>query len=656
MSLGKLPDFLLNISGAVMVEDEKYSYRFASFRLYVGERQLFHKNTVIPLEPKVFDVLTALVEKSGHLVEKEELLDLVWADSVVEEASIARAVYTLRKVLGEGNKGGKFIETVAKKGYRFVADVEKVDEALPAKLSNANSAGAVAIPDVIRQDSARNSSIEPAINPPGNKTRFILLSVGFITAVFLLTVLSFDLWPESKSKNRPRSIAILPLTPINSTARDEIFEVGIADALILRLNSMKGFIIRPLSATRKYTEVDQDALAAGNQQKVDYVLSSNYQLANGRIRVTSQLFNVATGQIEETFKCEKETGDDFSMQDAVAREIGNKLHSFWGAAASGLASKRGTTNDDAYRLYLQGRSLTYNLAPSDAPKAIQRFEAAIRLDPSFARAYSGLAHAYVASGNLSGGIGDDYTNAKNAVRAALRLDSGLAEGFAVSGEMKFAIEWDVTGGEKELLRAIELDPNSDFVHERYASYLAARGRFDEALTESKTALEINPLSYTAQRDRGRILYLARRYDEAIAQFESVMDVYHDLGVYGGWLPLSYELKGDFAGAYSSFMKLQGKMNPELLAVLQNTYETSGWEGLRRKRFEMRLVNNQNSTNYYGLARQSAMIGEKELAFEYLNAAVENHQGQLQMTKVEPPFDVLRDDPRFDQILARVGLK
>ena len=215
----------------------------------------------------------------------------------------------------------------------------------------------------------------------------------------------------------------------------------------------------------------------------------------------------------------------------------------------------------------------------------------------------------------------------------------------------------LSGGGKRSSPRHRTRTNSNLAHEQYASYLAAVGRFDEAIAESTIALEIDPNSYTSQRNRGRILYLARRYDEAILQFKRVWEVHQDLGVFAGWLWVSYEMKGDHAQAYEWFMKIQKRTNPQLIELFQNAYETSGWQGVRQKVFELQLINEQNpSTNYYGMARQCALLGKKEQAFEYLNKAIENRAGQVQMLNVEPPFDILRDDPRFDELVKRVGIQ
>ena len=647
----------------------------------------------VQLSEKAFETLCVLVRNSGHLVRKDELLNQVWADSFVEENNLDKCIHAIRRALGEKPGEQKIIETVRKHGYRFVVEARRVEEEVePTDEKSAIHSKTKQIPPqtfprlverietqklgaVIALENQRHEAdtnqpeestrqtghLELASATPVNKSKpkyraFVV--AGLILGAIGLGYYFFYAGKTAAGVNGKKSIAVLPLKPINTANREEIYEVGIADSLILRLSSMKGFIVRPLSATRKYADIGQDPLAAGREQQVDYVLASNYQLAGGKIRVTAQLFDVASGQVEVTYKSEKEAGDVFAMQDSIAGEVGNKVLARFAVTSNSPAAKRGTTNEEAYRLYLQGRSLTYNRTAAAARKAVEYFEQAIRLDPNFARAYSGMAHAYITSGNLGGGLPRvEYEKAREAATKALELDNNLAEGYAVSGELKFTYEWDFAGAEQDLATAIRLEPNSDLAHERYAFYLAVRGRFDEAHAEAKTAQEINPNSLQHQQINGVILYLARRYDEAIIQLRRVLEVDENHATAYGWLRLAYEMKGDDAGAYEWFVKGQKRNNPEQIGVYQNAYATSGWRGVKQIISEQQKSNEQNLlSNYYGMARQCAMLGEKEQAFAYLNKAIEKRQGQMTMLNVEPGFDSLRDDPRFNELVRRVGLK
>ena len=650
MSLGKIPDFLLTFSESKMIGGPNHSYSFKMFRLDAGERRLSQNGVPIALEPKVFDVLKLLVENSGHLVEKDELLRIVWADSFVEEQNIARVIYTLRRVLGEDENGNKFIETVPKKGYRFIAKVTEGGER--DRLEGNNGNGRTAIEEIAAARGKENglSSEEnaspPAVAGPKHRARFVLFSVGFLSAIFLTFILSFNF--QLGGTNKVSSIAVLPLKPVNSANRDELYEIGIADSLIYRLGTMKGIIVRPLGATRKYEDVAQDPLAAGKEQKADYVLAANYQIADGKIRITAQLFNVESGKIEETYKTEKDAGNIFALQDTIAGEIGNLLQTRFALTPNTTTARRGTDNEEAYRLYLQGKNLAMFGKPGGFKKAIECFEQAINLDPNFARAHARMAFAYFAAG-INENSSANAEKVREIVNKALELDPNLAEAYVSRGFVSGVYDWNFRAAEKDYLRAIELEPNNDTAHWLYAMNLSNRGRVDEALAEIETAQTIDPGSTMYMEHRGRILYYARRYDEAITQFQQVIDLDDRINQPYEGLSRVYEIKGDYAAAYQFFLKREERSKrKDRLEIYQKVYETAGWMGVRRELAE------SLGKQHFDLARLYALQGEKDAAFESLNKAVEKREWQIVTLKVEPAFDSLRDDPRFDELLGRVG--
>ncbi|MCA1624010.1 MAG: tetratricopeptide repeat protein, partial [Acidobacteria bacterium] len=454
-----------------------------------------------------------------------------------------------------------------------------------------------------------------------------------------------------------KSIAVLPLKPINTANRDEIYEIGIADSLILKLSSMKGFIVRPLSATRKYADIEQDPLAAGQEQKVDYVLASNYQLAGGKIRVTSQLFNVASGQIEETYKSEKDAADIFAMQDAIAGEVGNILLARFVTTAGSPTAKRGTTNEEAYRLYLQGMYLVDKRNLAEARKAVENFDQAVRLDPNYAQAWAGKAHAHRAIGNFgrSPNIQEEYQKSIEAINKALALDENLADAHSALCENKMLYEWDFDGAERECKRAIELDPNSSLAHQIYSRYLYGRGRFDEAIAEIKTAIDLDPASLYSQRLYGNSLYFARRYTEAVLQFKRVIVMDPNFGSTYQWLVTALEMKGNYDEAFEWFMKAQAlqKADEETVQIFKKAYQTSGWEGVLRE--QVRRFEDSDAAYFYG-ASINAKVGNKDKAFEYLEKSYQRRELWMSMLKVDPRLDSLRGDPRFDELVKRVELK
>ena len=480
MSLEISPSFVLNLSERDVKGEDKHFYRFKSFRLDVEERQLLHYSSPVPLTPKAFDVLALLVERGGHLVDKDELLESVWANSFVEEQNITRIIHTLRKALGEDENGNKFIETVAKKGYRFVAKVTEEREPHERRADKLEKPSSVDedFPDTIEVDEHADTGVlipsaEPVIEPK-SQTRFVLFTVGFLTAVSLILLLSFNLrFGSSSGTGAIKSIAVLPLKPLTAENRDSSYELGIADSLIFKISSAKDLIVRSLTATRQYADIEQDPVAAGREQKVDYVLASNYQIADGKIRITSQLINVQSGQVEGSFKVEQENSTIFSVQDAVAANIGGPLLKKLNRESNDLLEKRYTTNEEAYRLYIQGTVLADKRNQIDVRKAIEYFEQAVRLDPNYALAYARLANAHSTLAYTGGSDNPDeeYLKGKAAIEKALAIDDNLAEAHSFLGEIKINYDWDFAGAEREHKRAVELNPNSSAAHRMYALLL-----------------------------------------------------------------------------------------------------------------------------------------------------------------------------------------
>lgn len=484
-----------------------------------------------------------------------------------------------------------------------------------------------------------------------------LAAFALVAMLFCAIGLGYYFFYASKaasSVGSRKSIAVLPLKPINTANRDEIYEIGIADSLILKLSSMKGFIVRPLSATRKYADIGQDPIAAGREQQVDYVLASNYQLADGKIRITAQLFNVASGQIEETYKGEKDAASLFAMQDAIAGEVGNILLARFATTSSSPAAKRGTTNEEAYRLYLQGRYIFENGENFEAIRAVEAFEQAVRLDPNYALAWAGKAraHSSFASSGRYTDIQEHYQKSIEAINKALALDENLAEAHVALCGYKMNYEYDFNGAERECKRAIELDPNSSSAHGNYADYLTSRGRFDEAIAEMKIARDIEPASLIREVTEGINFLHARRYEEAVTRFKRVIAMNEDFGAAYPFLYTALSFQGKFDEAFEWYMKLHDA-DKETIRSLRTIYKESGWRGIlqvRVKSFE------EGDLAYYWGAGFNAQVGNKDKAFEYLEKAYQRRESRLVQLQVDPRFDALRDDPRFDELLRRIGLK
>ena len=634
--------------------DNKELYEFGQFRLDVTEHTLTRLDGLKngKLGENAFQTLCILVHRRGHLVTKTDLITQIWPNSFVEDHSLEKCIHAIRQVLGETPIEQKYIQTVRKHGYRFVADVRKVA---------ADGNGHVAV-SPIPADAVETSASDAASQPiVVTKKNWRATATQAVLGVIVVVIASIGFYLATRSRSavaESTSIAVLPLKPVNLANRNAFHEGGITDSLILRLSAVKGFTVRPLSAMRKYADVEQDPLAAGREQMVDYVLASNYQLSDGRIQVTAQFFDVKTGLVTETFKIEKDAGDSFVMQDMVAREIGGALAERFGIKTDSIISKRGTANENAYRYYLNAVNLMGRTSLPIAQESVEYLEEAVRLDPDFARAYAALARSRVELSNLVDDPGSDCNKARTALERALALDLALAEAYHASGLRKQRCEWDFAGAESDLRRALELDPQSDTAHAAYGSYLSTVGRFDEAIAETERAISLNPNSLVYHKQRGIILFVARQYDGSIAAFSQAAKL-GQMGPANGWLWTAYVAKGEDRQAFETLLKYETEKNlkPDLVKIeqLKTIFGTSGWKGIREIQLEAEIASPiYLKGRFYRISRLAAQLGNNNDAFLYLNKAIERRDTQLLLLKFEPTFDSLRSDPRYPKILQRIG--
>jgi TolB-like protein/lipoprotein NlpI len=501
-----------------------------------------------------------------------------------------------------------------------------------------------------------SSFILPAQKTSASRRAYLFAAAAVVLFAGAIALGYYFYTAKDATAGDVRSIAVLPLKPIYADVRDEVYEIGIADSLIHRLSSMKGLVVRPLHATRKYADIEQDPIAAGKEQQVDYVLASNYQLVDGEIRITSQLFNVASGRIEETYKSEKNASDLFAMQDAIANEVGNLLQARFATSSSTQVANRGTNNEEAYRLYLQGMYLLEKENLVDAKRAIEIFDQALSLDPNYAKAWAGKANAHCAYAHRGGNSPDaEFGKAKPAIERALLINNKVPEAYGVLGIIRADYDKNFAESEKQFLRAIELAPNSDTLHRWYANRLAAQGRSDEAIARIKTAIDLNPDSVFHQYMYGRILYFARRYDDAIRQLERVVEMDSTHPFVYNILWLSFHKKGDIQQAYESFMRFQQLIGTEdeMLKNYETSYAKDGWQGVLLKYLEIVKANDANGSAAYTTAVLSALLGQRDQSIRHLDDAVKNRLWEVSKIKGDPGLDSLRDDPRFAELVRRI---
>ena len=678
-------------------------YCFAQYQLDPTRRLLLCAEKRVALNAKAFDLLVALVEHGGQVMSKDELMNRVWQEQFVEEANLAVQVSALRRVLGKTPDEQPFIVTVPGRGYSFVAEVraeeaqanvivesqttsqivieEEIVIAEPARVNETTclspaASGSEELRSVVLESNHKTEQPHSAaalvqLSVPQKPTllnrrqliwsiALIVLAIGVIAAI--------QLFPSRKqngqetaqltSPKQIKSIAVLPLKPLVADSRDESLELGMADTLIARLSNIREINVRPISAVRKYAGLEQDALAAGKEQKVDAVVDGQIQKSGDKIRVTVRMMRIEDGVPLWTSQFDEKMTDIFAVQDSISKRIAEVLVAKLSAEERERLAKSYTENTEAYHLYLLGRYHLNRLTDDGFLKSLDYFQQAIEKDPNFALAYAGVAYSYNALGGFNVRPPKEvYPKAKSAAVTALNLDPLLAQVHTELAMVNLTYDWDWSAAEKEFKRAIEINPSDSDAHYYYAYYFAFMGQFDNAIAEIRKAQELDPVSLVKLTGVAQILLMGRRYDEAIKECRKALEMDPNLGFAHWLLGLAYMYKGSYEPAILALQKSipLSADSPDEPASLAHAYALSG------KRMEARKIleelKQQAKRKYISpgtMADLYGVLGEKDEAFALLDKAYDERDNMVVLLKVEPMYDPLRSDPRFANLLRRVG--
>jgi DNA-binding winged helix-turn-helix (wHTH) protein/TolB-like protein/Tfp pilus assembly protein PilF len=626
-------------------------YQFGPLCLDTAERCLFRDGLPVALTPKTFQVLLVLVESGGRTVDKDELINRVWAGSFVEEGNLKVTVSMLRKALGDGTNG-QYIETLPRRGYRFIPPVRQLDdeEARLVRRPAVPSSPTVPLDDAALGPDARAQAA----------FRRVRLSLGFAcVATVGLAISGYVLWKTPAADGPTQSIAVLPFKPLAAGSRDEPLEMGMADTLITRLSGLRHLDVRPLSAVRKYSDLDQDALAAGREQKVDAVLDGSIQRDGDRIRVTVRLASTADGGQRWSAQFDASAADIFAVEDSISRQVASALALQLAGGESELLVKHYTADPEAHNLFLKGRYL-WNKRTSDAiDRSIQYFEEAVAKDPVYALAYVGLADAYLVLPNFSDvPPADVVSKAKTAVEHALSIDRQLPEAHTTLAEISADFEWNWGEAESQFKQAIAMKPNYATAHQWYGEYLDHAGRSEEAVRELQRAQELDPLSPIINTSLGQAWYHARAYDRSIDQFRKTLDLDPDFVNAHLHLGLIYLQKRMHDEAIAEFQRadaLSGDAT-NVVALLGAAYAQAGKHNDTEKVVDrLNSLYKERRANDRDMAILYTGLGDRDRAIAALEKAYRDHSWLLLLIKTDPYFDPLRNDVRFQDLLNRVRL-
>ena len=621
-------------------------YEFGPFRLDVSEHRLLHGPDVVPLGPKVFETLLVLIEHSGHVLQKNELMMTLWPDSFVEESSLTQNISLLRKALSEAGEQ-QFIETVPKLGYRFVA---------PVKVLEVN--GDRPIEEERNEQPSRSETPARRLMLSSGATLLLLTIVIVVGAVYLWRTRTR---PSFTSGERVRSLAVLPLKPLASNGTDEFLGLGMADALIVKLSNFEQLNVRPTSSVIKYAGHEFDSRSAGTDLGVDAVLDGTIQHVGDRVRVTIMLLNVRDGKTLWSGHFDERFTDIFTLQDSLSEKLASVLQLQLATGKQAQLNKHFTENAEAYSDYAMGLYFWNKRSKEGLTKAIEYFQKATAADHNYALAYAMLADTYCLTifydSDVSPSSEEVIRKAEDAVVRASQLDDTLAEAHSAMGLLK-TYENDFARAQQSYRRAIELNPNSAIAHYRYAFNLLSGLEVEGAIDEMQRAQELDPISLPINTTLAGCLLYTGQYDEAIKYSKLALEVDPQFGLARFNLAEAYEWKGLHHEATAEYLKLSEQQGYRLYGKLglAFVYARSGRQDEARRLIGEVKRQFTSEEAFFDLPLQIAstysVLGAKDEAFTWLERAVETWRARRYDLRYSRPLNTLKDDPRYEQILRR----
>lgn len=613
--------------------------RFDGWVLRTDSGELTREGNVVRLQDQPLQVLLALLEQPGAMVAREQLITRLWPKGVVDyDTGLNTVVRKLRAALGDDAGEPRYVETIPRRGYRFIGAIEAPP--LAAGVAPPAPEAAPAPPLQVAPPSESVPAVAPAPMPSKPRWRPWLwwLVIPLLVALALGTR---PLWQQPARS--AESVAVLPFKPLVPEAANPALELGMADTLITQLSRIPGLRVSPLTAARPFDAPDRDPLAAGRALGVDAVLEGSLQVDGQRLRVSARLLQVSDGRALWSDDFDEPMASLFELQDAVARKVVAALAVRLSPEQAQRVSRPATRSMAAYQHYVNGLYLWQRRDPY----AAAQFEAALREDPQYAQAWSGLAGA-LASQAVYGYAPpkDVFPRAKQAALRALELDPELAQAHAALAHVLVQFERRYWEGEQEYLRALSLDPTDANTWMRLALVRAMLGRLDEALADMTHARELEPMNLAYATNTGLILYLRRDHAAAAQELNRVLQLDPAADSARALLGRVLLVQGDAEGAIREFRR-QPRPVPGGDGDLGRAYAATG--RVAEARAEIERLRQRGAEGFgvaYDIAGIHVALGEREAACEQLQRALEDHSQLLGLLGSDPAMDALRDQPCF----------
>jgi TolB-like protein/DNA-binding winged helix-turn-helix (wHTH) protein/Tfp pilus assembly protein PilF len=631
--------------------------RFGTYEVCFQTGELRKAGMRIRIQQQPMKLLEILLEQPGEVVTREELCGRVWAGEGFGDfdQAVNIAIGKLRSALGDSAENPRYIETVPKRGYRFIADVSSVDADSPPKKPE-SAAGDLGTPE-LRQ---KLPGVELAEAPKGRlwPTRRTIVALGVVLAVALLSALLFR--SRSHAPAGIRSLAVLPLENLSGDASQNYFADGMTDELITDLAQISALRVISRTSAMVYKGARKPLPQIARELNVDAVVEGTVLRSGDRVRITAQLIDASTDKHLWSQSYEGELRDTLALQNRVASAIADQIRINLTPQEEAALKNVEVVNPVAYESYLKGRYFWNKRTADELRVALAYFNQAIEQDPKYARSYSGLADTYALLGDWQYAAmspKEAFPKAKAAAIKALELDSSLGEAHNSLAFVLDGFDWDLEAAGREFRRAIELSPGYATAHHWYAWHLSLLGQYDEAIAEMRKAQSLDPLSLIINSDLAELLILAHSYDESMQQSLKTIEMDPNFALAHNQLAEAYIQKHMYEKAVAELRKaveLSGD-SPTSIANLARAYVLSG-----KRNEAVQLLNNLKKRSDLGtssapeIAMIYASLGDNDRAMNWLEKAYDArfNPGVL----LRPGFDPLRSDSRFQDLVHRTGLR
>jgi TolB-like protein/DNA-binding winged helix-turn-helix (wHTH) protein/Flp pilus assembly protein TadD len=630
--------------------------RFGTYEVSLHSGEVRKAGLRIKVQQQPMKLLEILLEHPGEVVTREELRSRVWANETFGDfdQAVNIAIAKLRSALGDSAENPRFIETIPKRGYRFIADVSVIDADSRLKEPQ-SSPGDLSATEAGHEGKGAGLSVTPKrrLWP----THPVIAAFALLLCLSILSVWLFR--SRGRATRGIRSLAVLPLDNLSADASQNYFADGMTDELITDLAQISALRVISRTSVMVYKGAHKSLPQIARELNVDAVVEGTVLRSGDQVRITAQLIDASTDKHLWSQSYEGDLRDTLALQNSVARAIADQIRINLTPQEQAALKSVKVVNPEAYQSYLKGRYF-WNKRTADSLKvALAYFNQAIEEDPKYPRAYSGLADTYALLGDWQYAVmppTEAFPKAKTAVLKALELDSTLGEAHNSLAFILDGFDWDFDSAGKEFQRAIELTPGYATAHHWYAWHLSLLGRYDEAIVEMRKAENLDPLSLIINADLAELLVMAHSYDESIRQSRKTIEMDPNFALAHNQLAQAYLQKHMYDEAVAELRKavqLSGG-SPTCIANLARAYVASGKRSEALKLLgELKKRSNPGHSNASEIAMIYAALGDTNQAMNWLEKSYEErfNPGVL----LRPGFDPLRSDSRFQNLVHRVGL-